>query len=184
MTDRAGAPPDRGTTTPPLVVIGVGNTLRRDDGVGPAVIDALREPARAVDGALVELMTLDAESTGLVEAWRHRFAAIVIDAAMGQGSPGTVRRLDASSDSLSSPTSVTSSHAAGVATAIALAEALDLRPRAVIVFAIEVADVSHGEGLSPQVAPSVRTTAARIEGELAALRRSLETASNPDRLAP
>ena len=184
MNDRAEASPIGGTTTRPLVVIGVGNTMRRDDGVGPAVIDALRERSPTVDDALVELLTLDGESTGLVEAWRHRFAAIVIDASKGPGPPGAIRRLDASRDHLPSSPSVTSWHAAGVGPAIALAEELDLRPRAVIVFAVDVADLSPGEGLSPLVAQAVRATAERVEAELADLRRSMEAASIPDKLTP
>ncbi|KPC76924.1 peptidase M52, partial [Streptomyces sp. NRRL WC-3753] len=67
---------------PRIAVIGVGNTFRRDDGIGPAVVRRLRE--RAVERPLppsVELADCDGESGRLMSLWEGAELAIVIDAA-------------------------------------------------------------------------------------------------------
>ena len=59
-----------------VVVIGVGNDFRRDDGAGPAVVASLR--GRVPPG--VELVLTDGEPTRLIEAWAGAALAIVVDA--------------------------------------------------------------------------------------------------------
>ncbi len=52
------------------VVIGVGNELRRDDGIGPAAVTRLRD-LQAVDSTLVGviLAVCDGEPTRMIDLW-------------------------------------------------------------------------------------------------------------------
>ena len=59
-----------------MVVIGVGNEYRRDDGAGLAVVARLRD--RVPPG--VELVLTDGEPTRLIEAWTGAALAVVVDA--------------------------------------------------------------------------------------------------------
>jgi hydrogenase maturation protease len=59
-----------------MVVIGVGNEFRRDDGAGLAVLTSLRD--RVPPG--VEIVLTDGEPIRLIEAWIGAALAVVVDA--------------------------------------------------------------------------------------------------------
>ncbi len=143
------------TAPAPLVIIGVGNAMRRDDGVGPAAIAELEQAGVGRDREAVELVQLDGEPTRLIEAWRGRHRAIVIDATRAGAEVGRIHRVAASVDPLPDWTTTGSSHSGGIAEAVALARALDSMPDELVVFGIEPADLSFGEGLSPAVEASL-----------------------------
>lgn len=124
---------------PRIAVVGIGNPMHGDDGLGPAVVSALA-------GSL---------PTG-VEAWTTRTPldlatdleghaiALIVDAAVGAGPPGTVHRLVFGRDTVPSDASVLSSHEAGLLAALALAERLGTLPTTTLVLGIEAADFSPG----------------------------------------
>ena len=76
-----------------VVVIGVGNEFRRDDGAGPAVIARLGDLAPSG----VRLVITDGEPVRLVEAWSGAAVAVVVDAVRAQppyqGRPGRGRSI-------------------------------------------------------------------------------------------
>lgn len=146
------------------IVIGVGNTMRRDDGVGPAAIALLAQSPDITPD--IELTVLDGESTRLLEAWRGRTLAIVVDATRTGDPPGTIHRVDIATDPVP-VAATTSSHGAGVAQAVALARTLDALPDRLIVYGVEPGDLAMGEGLSPAVAAALPELVDRIEAELA-----------------
>jgi hydrogenase maturation protease len=154
---------DRGPGRPEVVVLGVGNPMRRDDGVGPAAVEAL---ARRGVGPGVELRAIGGEPARLVEAWADRRLAVVVDAVRSGRSPGTVHRLDADRDRLPGRTGATSAHGAGVGEALALAGALGRRPRRLVVLGIEAGELGHGSGLSPPVAAALDQLVDRVVEEI------------------
>ena len=128
------------------MVIGVGNSYRRDDGVGPAVAAAVA--ALGLPGVRVCCGT---ETTAILDAWAGVGLAVVVDAAAG-GSPGRVRRCelyDLTEDD------AVSSHELSLRQTYDLARALDRAPGSVLVVTVDVADTGHGEGLSPAVAAAL-----------------------------
>jgi hydrogenase maturation protease len=131
------------------VVIGVGNPYRRDDGVGPAIVDALRQ--RGVGPAV--LAECDGEPSRLLDLWAGTAMAVVVDAVYpGTGMPGTVHRHTLPPPG---PSGAGHSHAMDFGDTVALAAALDRLPAVLLLFAVEAADVSLGVGLSPEVAAAV-----------------------------
>lgn len=133
-----------------IVVIGLGNTYRRDDGVGVAVAAALDE--LAVPN--VRVITGIAEPMSLLEAWSGAALAMVIDAAVAAPSvPGRVRRCTAG-DLVTAPDGL-SSHSVDVRATYALGQALGRVPDRLVVFTVEVTDTGHGIGLTPPVARAV-----------------------------
>lgn len=149
----------RCTERQPIVIIAIGNTLRRDDGVGPLVLDACRyEPIPGCD-----LVELDGDSTSVIEAWRDRDLAIVVDAVCTGSEAGTVH--DLTIDELAkvqAAATATSSHFAGLAEALALGRTLDRLPATLRVLGIEPGDLKHGFGLSPAVAAAMEDLEARV----------------------
>jgi hydrogenase maturation protease len=149
-----------------VVVIGVGNEFRRDDGAGPAVVARLRDLDLGV-----RLVVTDGEPARLVEAWTGAALAVVVDAvrvqspATGPPRPGRVHRfvVDRPGAGTGGPAS---SHGLGLDDAVGLAVALDRMPGRLIVHAIEAADLSQGPGLSPPVAAAVAAVARAVLADL------------------
>ncbi|MCV7091186.1 hydrogenase maturation protease [Mycobacterium interjectum] len=135
--------------TGPIVVIGLGNRYRRDDGVGIVAADELDR--LGLNG--VRVVTDVVEPMSLLEAWSGAGLAVVIDgAASTPPAPGRVRRCAlsdvAASDGLSS-------HGVDVVGTHALGEALGRVPRELVLLTVDVADTGHGAGLTPAVQRAV-----------------------------
>ena len=149
----------------PVVVIGIGNEYRRDDGAGPAVIGQLR----GLVPAGIELVITDGEPVRLLEAWTGAVLAVVVDAVCAEPShPGRIHRFVV--DQPAGAARPASSHGFGLDDAIGLALALDRMPGRLIVHAIEAADLTQGIGLTPPVAASVRAVATAILDDIGASR--------------
>jgi hydrogenase maturation protease len=146
-----------------VILIGVGNAWRGDDGAGLAVARRVRE----LSPAGVEVREVEGDATALVEAWSGAEGVVVVDAAESGAPPGTVRRFDARTRPLPARSLRSSTHAFGVADAVELARALDRLPARLDVYAIEGASFAAGERLSPAVERAV----AELADELSAARR-------------
>lgn len=149
----------------PFAVIGIGNAMRRDDGVGLAAVADLQGSTPA-DDASIDVRSLDGEPARLIEAWKGRRRVVVIDAARAGSAPGAIHRIEVGVDPLPEWANVASSHSAGLAEAIALAEALDALPDELIIFGVEPADVAMGEGLTPAVQSAVPDLVERVRAEI------------------
>ncbi len=150
-----------------VVVIGVGNRYREDDGVGPAVLDAL---SAAMVSSSARLVELDGEPARVVDAWTGAELAIVVDAQRSDRVPaGTVCRLEVGVDDGvlgASPSGAGGSHALGIGAAAALGHAVGRMPARLVVFAVEGATFGHGEALSEPVRRAVADVSASIRDEI------------------
>jgi sulfhydrogenase subunit alpha len=147
-----------------VVVIGVGNEFRHDDGAGPAVVGRLRDLVPPG----VDLVVTDGEPTRLMEAWTGAALAIVVDAVRAEPAhPGRVHRFVVDRPGAGSARAA-SSHGLGLGDAISLAVALDRMPGRLIVHAIEASDLAQGTGLTPAVAAAVDPVAGAILDDLGA----------------
>ncbi len=144
------------------LVIGVGNRWRGDDGVGPRTIEALAQ----LDSLDAELLTLDGEPARLVAAWQGRPVVVVVDAIVAGDPPGTVHVIT-DLDRLPDAAAGASSHAGGIAEAVALGRALGQLPDRLLVVGVEPATVGHGEMLSAPVAASVDAIVRLVAAEVA-----------------
>jgi hydrogenase maturation protease len=144
------------------LVIGVGNRWRRDDGVGPRVVDAIAALGRDD----LDLLVLDGEPARLAAAWAGRSCVVVIDAIRAGAPPGTIHRL-ADVDTVPPASPAASTHGGGVAAAIALTRALGALPGGIVILGVEPATVGHGDGLSPAVADAVAGVVERALEEVA-----------------
>lgn len=141
----------------PVLVLGIGNALMGDDGVGGRVVEALR--AGAANGSLdlppgAELV--DGGTVGLdLLPWLARArAAVFVDAALVGGAPGTIAvwRDDppaGSADPAAAP------GAAGLADLLATARLAGALPRAVSVVGIQPDGLTARDGLSAAVAAAL-----------------------------
>jgi hydrogenase maturation protease len=151
----------------PVVIIGVGNPMRHDDGLGAVVAAWLERADRIGKGICADVLVVNGEPTRLMEAWRGRRRAIVIDAIHAGEPAGSIHRFEVGVDPLPGPTAGSSSHSAGLAEAVMLGAALDLLPEELIVYGIEPCDMSLGEGLSSEVRSALPDLLQRVSAEIA-----------------
>ncbi len=132
-----------------IMVIGVGNLYRGDDGVGPLVAQKLREKK------LPETVSISGGGVGigtsLMDSWSGASVVIIIDAMNSGDLPGKIHRFDAHREPLSKMFFPCSTHHFGVAEAVELARAIDRLPPSLIIYGIEGKSFEQGIGLSPQV---------------------------------
>ena len=150
---------------PQTLVIGIGNPLRSDDGVGRVVVRRLRELN------LPDVSTCEETGDGaaLIEAWKHAENVVVIDAVQsGAASPGTIHRFDASCAPVPARFFHCSTHAFSVAEAVELARALDQLPSRLVLYGIEGGNFNAGENLSPEVAAAANELPGCIRREIEA----------------
>jgi len=139
---------------PGILVIGIGNPDRRDDGVGLAVARMIR------NGHTVEVVEKTGDLLELIELWDGARLAIVVDAVSSGRPPGTVIRIDTAGSAI--PERVHSTHGLGLQAAIELAREIGRLPDNLIFFAIEGLDFSHGRGFTDEVAAGVEACARMI----------------------
>ncbi|WP_018601076.1 hydrogenase maturation protease [Mycobacterium sp. 155] len=146
--------------TGPVLVIGIGNAFRSDDGIGLAV--AAEIARHRMPG--VHVMTDIGDPGSMLDAWVGADLAIVVDAVISSaGTTGRVRRWTPGEDR---EPPVVSSHMLGLAQAYSLGEALGRLPRRLVVFTVDIANVSHGDTLTPAVAAAVPRVVDAVRAEL------------------
>lgn len=148
-----------------IVVVGLGNVLLGDDGLGPAVIRELAE--RGLDRE-VELREAPAGGLRLLELLEGFARAVLIDACESPAAPGTVRVVPLEESALGLPGAC--GHGIRLEEAIALGRALGVRlPAETVCIGVAVADTrTFREGLSPAVARAVPAVARQVEELVAA----------------
>jgi hydrogenase maturation protease len=130
------------------LVLGLGNSLCRDDGLGGRVVDML---ARQALPPGVEIQDGGLPGWGVVDYLDGRSRLILVDAAHMGLEPGAWRRLRIEEVSLQASKGGFSLHSPGLADGLALAQALRALPNEVIFFFIEPECTEQGIGLSSTV---------------------------------
>ena len=146
-----------------LRVIGVGQEWRGDDAAGLLVARRLQEMA----GPRVTVLENSGSVSDLLVAWRESDAVILVDAVRGGGRAGGIYRFPVHERPLPAELfPATSTHAWGVAQAVALGQVLKELPPHLVVYGIEGQDFGLGREVSPEVARAVPEAARRIRREI------------------
>ena len=145
-----------------MLIIGVGNRMRSDDGVGPVVARKLAE----ILSSEVNVVELSGEGTELMESWAGEDAVFVVDAASTGGEPGAIVRFDAVEHVVPGSFFRYSTHAFGLAEAVELSRALEMLPPRLVIYGVEGASYASGEGLSGEVAEAAEEVTRRIAEEI------------------
>ena len=138
-----------------VVLAGIGNEMRHDDGAGPVVVARAAQLAPGHAGGLfAALETSLSEPLALLGYWDGADVAIVVDAVRSGAVPGTVTLTWFEEGAVTlrrAGRRRPSTHGLGVADVYCLAHELGLAPRRVALVGVEGQDFSHGEGLSEPV---------------------------------
>jgi len=146
---------------PGIMVLGIGNPLCSDDGIGVRIAAEMQgmnkyKGVRIVDGGSAPDLFV------LLDSDVHKL--IVVDALRGGGRPGDIYRLDLREENISDGPAA-SLHGMGMLDSLKLMSQLGQQPPQVTVIGIEPADVSHGRQLSPTIEAMVPAIIGAVERE-------------------
>ena len=146
------------------LVLGLGNPILSDDGVGCHVVLALKEKLKEPE---IDVMEDSIAGLDFLDLLSRYDRAIIIDAIQTrEGTPGQIYRFE--SDMLANTRHASTPHDVNLATALELGRKLSLPlPQQITIFGIETKDVtSFSEECTPEVMKAVPACATLIIQEL------------------
>lgn len=147
--------------SPRIVVIGVGNLLLKDEGIGIHTVQALQELELPPDIKLIDGGT----SPDLIAYTRAGDKLIIIDAARAGGEPGTIYRFKP--EDLAGERAVfASAHEMGVVENLKLISLTGNEPGEIVIIGIEPGEIEFGTELSPALRSKVPEIVKAVLGEM------------------
>lgn len=147
--------------TPKVVVIGVGNLLMKDEGIG---IHAVRELEKLNLPPYVKLID-GGTSPDLIAYTRAGDKMIIIDAAKAGGEPGAVYRFKPEDLAAERP-ELASAHEMGVVENLNLMAITGNKPLEVVIIGVEPAIIDWGMELSPIIQAKMPKIIEVVMGEI------------------
>ena len=150
---------------PKVVVLGVGNLILADEGVGVRVVEALLRDYRMPEGVSV----IDGGTSGmeLLEDLSHLDLLIVVDAIAAGQAPATLVTLRGDEVPVFFRRNL-SPHAIGLSDVLASLEFMEAAPREAVIIGVQPVSMELATDLTPQIAALVPTLVAQVVAELAA----------------
>jgi hydrogenase maturation protease len=142
------------------LVLGLGNPILRDDGVG---IKVAREIGRRLISSSIDVREASVAGLGLLELIQGYTKVVLIDSIQIKGGvPGEIFLLDL--NDLKHTIRLSSPHDVNFATAMELGKRLGLNlPQDIRIYAVQVEDIStFGENCSPSVERAISGIAEKI----------------------
>ena len=152
MANKAGGRESKSPAPPSSVlVLGAGNVLLSDEGVGVRVVEAMKEMMLPDN---VELLDGGTGAFDLLDVIAGRDKVIIIDAVKGGGEPGAIYRFRPD-DIRIQKQHLMSAHQISLPDTLAMAKFAGCSPRDVIIYGVEPKRLDWGMELSPEVAAVV-----------------------------
>ena len=147
-----------------ILVLGIGNLIMSDDGIGVRVIQHLQDHYRfPSDVIILEGGTLGLDLLPRLDGIDR---LVIVDATETGGPPGTLVRLSGDELSMALKTKV-SPHQMGLQDLLAVADLLGQCPGEIVLCGVQPASIAIGEFLSPPVAAQLAALADMVIRELA-----------------
>jgi hydrogenase maturation protease len=156
---------DERPARPPVLVLGIGNILLGDEGVGVRVVEDLRQAGPAPAG--VELMDGGTAGMALIDVIAGRRHVIIVDAVKTGAAPGTIVILH-DAEIPAGFRGRTSPHALGIGDVLAVLTLQGEAPARLTLIGIEPDSLDFGLELSPLIAARRAEMADLVRAEMAA----------------
>jgi hydrogenase maturation protease len=154
-----------------ILVIGIGNAERGDDGVGLAVA----ERVSGLGLSKVDVAKHCGDACALMEAWEGYGNVILVDATRSGAMAGTVRSFDPRAMPPTGQAFGMSTHGFGVAWTLEFARALNRLPARCRVFAVEGESFDPRRDMSPAVKSALDEVLEQITAQIVRMRATVET---------
>ena len=145
-----------------VLILGVGNLLLRDEGIGVHVVQALSEEELPVDVEVVDAGTSALDVLTRIEPVEKM---IVVDAVRGGSAPGTIYRFTPEEVQVESGVEA-SLHEIGLMDALNAAKMLGSAPKMTVIIGVEPAAIEWGTELSAEVGARIPEVLERVRAEL------------------
>jgi hydrogenase maturation protease len=148
-----------------VVVLGVGNTLRADEGIGVRVVEALeRDYVLPGDVTAIDAGTSSME---MLEDLSHLDFLLVVDAIAAGKPPGTLVRLAGDEVPVFFRRNL-SPHGIGLSDVLAALEFMGAEPRETVIIGVQPVSLELSTELTPTVAERLPELVAQAVAELSA----------------
>jgi hydrogenase maturation protease len=138
---------DKSTPSPSMVILGIGNILLGDEGIGVRVIEVMGEMTLP---DTVELIDGGTASMDILANLAPGTKVIIIDAVQGGGEAGTIYRF--TPKDIKSPKPVlTSLHQVGLLESLSELEMVGRAPPNITIYGIEPKNLEWSLELSPEI---------------------------------
>lgn len=141
-----------------ILIIGIGNEFRSDDGYGLTIAREIREK---IDPS-VRVIEHSGDGASLMEAWKGFDNVIIIDAVCFGKKPGTLHIIDANKEHLPPEKIHHSSHIFGLNDAIETARVLKKLPRNIQIIGVEGKSFVTGTSMSAEIKATMNDVVDKI----------------------
>jgi hydrogenase maturation protease len=163
MSSKLGQTTEQQVPIPGTLVMGVGNLLLGDDGVGIRAIQRLAERNLPANVSVVDAGT---PGWGLPAWFEGQKKVIIVDAVRMGEPPGAWKRFNPEAVRLLASGDVFSLHEPGLANGLALAEALGNLPEEIVIYGIEPDQCDIAQELSPAIQQALDPLVEEIFAEI------------------
>ncbi|MCP4537110.1 MAG: hydrogenase maturation protease [Chloroflexi bacterium] len=146
-----------------VLVLGLGNPLRGDDGVGPRIIEELTRRGLPEGVTAQDVGNAGLDLLNILEGWER---TVIVDAAEMGREPGQFVRFTPNEARLTRAGDHLSLHNAGLSDVLALADALGRTLPDLVIFGVQPAEIDWRAGLSPAVEAAIPALTDAIIAEL------------------
>lgn len=155
--------PSSPLTEKKTLIIGLGNILKGDDGIGVRVAEILSQRELPAGVAVEEVGTPGIDLMNRFEGWQK---VILVDAVQMGAKPGTWRRFSPQDVRLIANGNVLSLHEPDLASVLELAQALNMLPDEIVIYGVEPQDLTFMAPLSSPVEAIINIIAEQILSEI------------------
>ncbi len=134
------------------IVLGIGNLLLRDDGIGVHLVRALEDRRLPPDVEVIDGGTAGCDLLPLLSGAEK---IIIVDALKGGEPPGAVYRLTPQDFQQQADYDVISLHDIGIMDALKMLELMDGYMPAAVIIGVEPGQIEVGLDLTPEVSASL-----------------------------
>ncbi len=153
-------------------IIGLGNPLRHDDGIGLVLLDCLKKNKKQF-GKKITYVDGGTGGMNLLHLLSRFDMVLIIDAVDFKGKPGDTQLFTIKQIQSKKTPVLFSTHESDFTKILALSKQLNELPGRLVVFGIQPYDVSYGTGLSKQIMPFLDELSLRLDKEIQAFIDSL-----------
>ena len=146
-----------------VAIIGMGNPLMSDEGIGVVVVARLQQTPIS---ETVDVLDLGTSGMSVLHQLNGRDKVVFVDCAMMGEAPGTIRRFipdDVVSQKLQPRLSL---HEGDLLNTLALARRLGSCPEQIVIFGIEPKIIDFGDQLSPELMENLEAYVAAVRAEV------------------
>jgi len=131
-------------------IIGIGNLLRKDDGIGIFLLERLQKQKKELPKN-IEFIDGGTGGMNLLQLLAQFDTVLLIDAVGFKGRPGETRVFSLKDIQSQKKPVMISTHDSNFLNLLRLSQELKELPETLVIFGVQPRDVSHGVGLSKEI---------------------------------